>query len=955
MADYIILMEVVCIVMIFAALRLLLVGDGAREQKLMGYFLCGSLVQNMGYFLEMTAPTVEVAVAAIKIEYLGSLFVPMCYCQFLYEYCYEKIPKKIIGLVGIANFVMLPVIFTCDHNTLFYKSMELLSTPYGYNYLSLEYGPLYYPSLITRILIPYALSFYILCKAITTKRTDKTSRGQYVAIMVISTLPVVALIAYICKFTQVFDLTPGVLGISLSVVVIFLWSRRNYDFRHIAADVVLDSMADGVVALDDQKRLISCNKAAEDILTRLRSHKLGEYVGDMKVFSDDMLSESSPHTFEINGRFYESHTKHITDSTGKDQGYAMLVIDMTDNRNHIEEIKRVRRQAEQANKAKSEFLANMSHEIRTPMNAIIGLSDIIMEESHGQKIYSYAKDVQSASRNLLSIINDILDLSKVEAGKMELVYSDYHIKALTDEVVGMMDMAASKKGLVMKHEYDMSMPCMYRGDEGRIKQILINLLNNAIKFTSEGHVKISVSGVPGRFETEEIILFKIEDTGCGIKKEDQDKIFDNFKQVNSKRNRSVEGTGLGLAIVRHLVQLMSGSIELTSEYGVGSVFTITLPQKIIDRRTLHECPEALTKEVAPEETFTAEGYKVLIVDDNLVNRKVAQGFLKNYRFELYEAASGPESIELVKNNMFDIIFMDHMMPEMDGIEAVKIIRSECGENGRKPVIIALTANAMEGVKEKFLSSGFQDFIAKPLGRKQLNELLLRWIPEERRKTKENGAGEESGGIDPQKINIEGIDMQAVMKYHSGSEADYKELLELYCIEGKRKAVLLRKLVEEENYDSYGIEVHGLKSASANIGAIKLSNLAREHEEAADKGDEEYINTHFGELLDSYMAQTRYIQNFLDKSAGDNVDAGNALPAISTEEINITLKEALELLEDFHSKECAAKIKGLLGRRLEHGLYIKLKELQERLRMYEDDEAEQLLHELLEQPEKKEKH
>ncbi len=948
MVDYIILMEVVCIVMIFAALRLLLVGDGAREQKLMGYFLCGSLVQNMGYLLEMTSPNLEAAVAAIKVEYLGSLFVPMCYSQFLYEYCYEKPPKKLIWLVGIVNFVMLPVIFICDHNTLFYKNMELLSTPYGYNYLNLEYGPLYYPSLVTRILIPYVLSFYILCKNIATKRTDKASRGQYVAIIIISTLPVFALIAYICKLTQVFDLTPGVLGISLSAVVIFIWSRRNYDFRHIASDVVLNSMADGVVALDDQKRLVSCNKAAEDIFTRIKRHKLGEYVGDMAVFSDDMLSESSSHNFEINGRFYESHIKQITSSTGKAQGYAMLVIDMTDTRNHIEEIKRVRMQAEQANKAKSEFLANMSHEIRTPMNAIIGLSDIIMEESQGQKIYAYAKDVQSASRNLLSIINGILDLSKVEAGKMELVYSDYHIKAITDEVVGMMDMAASQKGLVMKHEYDMTIPCIYRGDEGRIKQILINLLNNAIKFTSEGHVKISVTGVPGPNETEELLIFRIEDTGCGIKKEDQDNIFEDFKQVDAKRNRSVEGTGLGLSIVRHLVQLMNGKIELESEYGAGSVFTVTIPQEIVDSRPLHECPEAVTKEVTPEETFTTEGYKVLIVDDNLVNRKVAQGFLKNYKFELYEAASGPESIELVKNTMFDIIFMDHMMPEMDGIEAVSIIRSECGENGREPVIVALTANAMEGVKEKFLSNGFQDFIAKPLGRRQLNDLLLRWIPEERRKPKEIESVDEPVTLDHKNINIEGIDTQAVMKYHSGSESDYEELLELYCIEGKRKAVLLRKLIDEGNYDSYGIEVHGLKSASANIGAMKLSSLAREHEEAAEKGDGEYINTHFQELLDSYEAQTRSIQNFLDKITVGNIGSGIAVPDISREEIRTTLKEALELLEDFHSKECAAKIKGLLGYRLDNGLSLKLKELQERLRMYEDDEAEQLLHELLEQ-------
>ena len=307
-----------------------------------------------------------------------------------------------------------------------------------------------------------------------------------------------------------------------------------------------------------------------------------------------------------------------------------MILDMTDIKAYINEIKRVRRQAEKASIAKSEFLANMSHEIRTPMNAIIGLNDIIMEECGDTEIYAYANDVKSAAKNLLTIINDILDLSKVEAGKMELVNVNYYIKSMADEVIGMMDMAASQRGLILKYECDETIPCRYRGDDGRIKQILINILSNAIKFTKKGYVRTYITGKPGKDADEELLTFCVEDTGCGIREEDLEKIFEDFRQVDSKRNRSVDGTGLGLAIVKQLVELMGGTIKVESEYGKGTMFTITIPQKIVDRRSVSEMPELPRTEQKISDMFTAPGVKVLIVDDNVINRKVARGFLKNY-------------------------------------------------------------------------------------------------------------------------------------------------------------------------------------------------------------------------------------------------------------------------------------------------------------------------------------
>ena len=445
MVNLVIGLECFGICLIFVALLLLLNGEGAREQKLLILIMCGSLVQNVGYLLELTAPTLEAAVTAVTVENVGSAFAPLCYCWFIYIYCSVTPPKKLLRFLAIVSFFVLPTVFF-NWNGLFYREVRWMEAADGFHYVSIAYGPLYVVFLMSRIIIPYILCMFTLVRAIRM-RSDHQVNRQYWTIFGISTLPVVVLVAYVCKITKVFDLTPVTMAISMAMVVIVLWSRRNYDFRHLAAEKVLESLGDGVIALDDHDRIVSYNRAAAGIFTNLSAHKPGENIRVLEDFREEMLNEDIPQSFSINGQHYESHSKHIIDENGKIQGCVILILDMTDIKAYINEIKRVRRQAEKASIAKSEFLANMSHEIRTPMNAIIGLNDIIMEECGDTEIYGHAKDVQSAAKNLLTIINDILDLSKVEAGKMELVYSDYYIKVLADEIVGMMDMAASQRGL----------------------------------------------------------------------------------------------------------------------------------------------------------------------------------------------------------------------------------------------------------------------------------------------------------------------------------------------------------------------------------------------------------------------------------------------------------------------------------------------------------------------------
>ena len=400
---------------------------------------------------------------------------------------------------------------------------------------------------------------------------------------------------------------------------------------------------------------------------------------------------------------------------------------------------------------------------------------------------------------------------------------------------------------------------------------------------------------------------------------------------------------------------MKGSIEVESVFGEGTTFTVTLPQKIVDSRSLEEMPNVPGKQLEKMETFVVSNYKVLVVDDNLINRKVACGFLKKYGFDLTEAASGPEAIELVKKTKFNMIFMDHMMPDMDGIEAVRIIREECGVNGKMPVVIALTANAMDGMREVFLKNGFQDFIAKPLDRKPLNEILSKWIPNPYKllKKMDEPAAKNLVHMEYEDIRIPGIETEEAKKHHTGNAEQYLELLQLYCMDGRRKIDYLADLLEKKDYQNYRIEVHGLKSASANVGAMELSNQAREQEEAAVRGDEEFIELHSAELLSCYKKLLKDIDNFLDrKNSADKDERQEEDGAfIDLRAVIAQIREALELLENFRSKECAAKIDGLMNYQLDYVTDSRLKEIREQLKMYEDDKAEELLHSLIDWLEK----
>lgn len=414
-----------------------------------------------------------------------------------------------------------------------------------------------------------------------------------------------------------------------------------------------------------------------------------------------------------------------------------------------EEAEKAKADAIAAANAKSVFLANMSHEIRTPINAILGMDTMILRECNDNEILEYSGNIQSASQTLLSLINDILDFSKIETGKLELVAGDYALSSLINDVYHMLISKAKEKGLALNVESNKNLPAKLYGDEVRIRQIIVNILNNAIKYTKKGSVTLTVgmsdmklSDMPDHSNDSKsenitdkntIITFRIADTGIGIKKENISHLFDSFSRFDEEKNKYIEGTGLGLAITKQLVDLMNGEIVVTSEYGKGSVFTVSIPQKIVSDLKIGDISEKYNEpsnKKKKKSTFTAPDANVLVVDDVKMNINVFKALLKRTEINVDSAMSGSEALAMIKEKKYDIIFLDHMMPDMDGIETYQNMKMLEDNPNKDTTVVMLTANAIMGAKEEYLGIGFSDYLSKPVQAPKLEAMILKYLPEE---------------------------------------------------------------------------------------------------------------------------------------------------------------------------------------------------------------------------------
>ena len=522
------------------------------------------------------------------------------------------------------------------------------------------------------------------------------------------------------------------------------------------------------------------------------------------------------------------------------------------------ELEKAKEDAERANQAKTKFLARMSHEIRTPINAIFGMNEMIMRESTEPPIQKYAKDVRDSSEVLLNIINEILDSSKIESGMMEIVENDYEISSLINDLYNMTSIKAKEKNLELEFDISPEIPGKYCGDELRIRQVLLNLLSNSVKYTNQGKVTLKVTGE--KKDDLAVLHFAVKDTGIGIREEDIDKLYDEFERFDIQRNKNVEGTGLGMNIAQQFLQLMGSELQIQSTYEKGSEFSFALEQKIVDETPIGDLRKKFKDAELAQDTrvhFTAAKARVLVVDDYQMNLKVFRSLVKSTGMQVSEAESGKACIQLLKEQKFDLVFLDHMMPDMDGVETLHIIRQEklC-EN--TPVIM-LTANAIIGGRERFLDEGFDDFLTKPIMPDLLDKMLLDYLPaeyivyEDERKESDVQMVKvtQEEYFDAIRTKLPELDYKMGLATCAGDSDFYLELLKDFTELTIREE--LNRFLKEEDAKNYCIRVHGFKNNAYSVGAKEIGDLAYELEKLTkdnvlDKVPE--LQRHMFELYDS---------------------------------------------------------------------------------------------------------
>ncbi|MCR5094628.1 MAG: response regulator [Lachnospiraceae bacterium] len=561
----------------------------------------------------------------------------------------------------------------------------------------------------------------------------------------------------------------------------------------------------------------------------------------------------------------------------------LLIVNFERKAAENEEFRQAKVVAERSNAAKSDFLANMSHEIRTPINAVLGMNEMILRESLRAKdvlpereeeikktfadICGYSGNIDSAGKNLLSIINDILDFSKIEAGRMELVNAEYKMSSVLHDVTNMISFKAKAKNLEFLIDIAEDLPEDLYGDEVRIRQIIVNLLNNAAKYTASGSIRLSMRAkkcFDGGDDTAELVI-SVRDTGIGIRKDDLSKLFSKFERVDLEKNSTVEGTGLGLSITKSLLDMMGGSIHVESEYGKGSDFTAVIPQRILSGETVGDYQKRYEESLEPAEAVRDSLYapeaRILAVDDTRMNLMVVKGLLKNTGIQVDTAESGKEAIELAGEKHYDLVLMDQRMPEMDGTTAMHRIReNKDGPNVNTP-FICLTADAVAGAREKYVAAGFDNYLTKPINGRALQGMVSQYFSADKLKKRvtenESTPGTSApAGSDPDDTGVtedaaERIDQKAGMKYSGGDEDIYRMVVAEYIRSSEEKERAIESYYRAEDWKNYSAVVHSLKSSSKTIGASQLSALAARVEAASDAGELDTVHGEHDEMMKQF--------------------------------------------------------------------------------------------------------
>lgn len=684
----------------------------------------GCIVMNGGYFLQLRSVSPEAVFLSWRISCMGNVLFYYFFAFFVLDYLQIKYPRKLRNIWGL--FELFAVLCLWDDRLVhLVASARVIRPELAEGLLQTETGLIF---LIRYGIICIVLMLAIIYTVLKWFKTKLVRERRNLGILSSAQLVVfVSLIVRLCVPLPV-DVTSLLAAVSLLIVILYVIRGEFFTVADTGREWVFENIEDAFVIVDTLYGYLDSNAYANRIFPELTGYAKGVRVTEqvLKTF------RSAEKRVRIGEQYYARTVTPLI-QTNEIVGYCLLLVDMTENHQLVEELVVAKEHAESANKAKSSFLSNMSHEIRTPMNAIVGMTEILLREQHSQKETGYLHNIKNSGLALLTIINDILDFSKIESGKLEIVDEEYFPASMLSDLKMIFQNRIGEKEIELQFDIDSNLPVKLYGDSMRLRQIIINIGNNAIKFTDRGYVRLTIK--VQEKNVEDLRLFvAVEDTGQGIRQEDLQKLFGAFEQVDTKKNRNKEGTGLGLSISKQLVELMGGNIGVKSEYGQGSEFYFTVCQKIRSEETVGTSWEnaAAPEKDTPEDyqEFTAPEARILIADDNEINREVAVLLLEPLQMKIDTAENGAEALDMIQKNRYDLVFMDHWMPVMNGVEATVALRKLEGEYYQKLPVIALTADAMEEAKQEFFAAGMNDFVAKPIEMKEICTTIKSWLPKE---------------------------------------------------------------------------------------------------------------------------------------------------------------------------------------------------------------------------------
>jgi signal transduction histidine kinase/CheY-like chemotaxis protein len=943
-------------------LMILLRKDSGRAASDLMLASVGCIIVNAGYLLMLKMNSPDAGMVALKIEYLGNAIFYAFFILFLIDYFRLRYPHWPFWIWGVLQAIEIFVLWDDKNKDMIFKDTNVKEmeftmpftsgTPFEdisgemageLHVLRIKPGILY---VIQYTIICFALSFLIGYTIFRIRRTHIRKERMALLRLVISEIIVMfAMVIYLLVADMSFDILPFCASGALLLIILSVVRGELFNVTDAGRTWMFEHMQDIFLITDSMYGYLDANAYAKQLFPELEEKSKNERI-PRELYELFVTEATEYHRGE---RCYEKTITPLLQDNSV-EGYCLLLMDVTRTHQLVEELKGAKAKAEDANQAKSAFMSSMSHEIRTPMNAIVGMTEILLRSEMSPQQQGYLNNIKNSGNALLTIINDILDFSKIESGKLEIVNDEYEPMSMLNDLSMIFLNRIGEKGVELLYEIDPALPNKLYGDSLRLRQVIINITNNAIKFTQEGYVKLSLK-MEKIDEREVELSIRVKDTGQGIKEEDLGKLFQSFQQVDMKKNHSKEGTGLGLSISKQLVELMGGDIGVRSTYGKGSEFYFTVRQRIVeelpaahlktrDRKAVsgyfmsEEMSEALKKlaadygmfymeynevyrqakeegffvvdflftdgvayrELAPEifsakeaeqeicilqnpmtesmnvdgamvvnkplyslnfcqilnreelggfdqtddyMNFTAPKAKILIVDDNEMNLKVAIGLLGPLQMQIETAESGKQAIEMTKENRYDLIFMDHMMPVMDGVEATKYLRAMEEEYFRTVPIIALTANAVIGARETFRQAGMNDFVAKPIEMKEICAKLKTWLPKEKvekNTKKDNVILNEMKSEDKEPLpEIEGLDVAEGIK-NSGTKELFLSLLGDFYKLIDMKATKIEKCLADGMVRDFTIEVHALKNTARMIGAMELSGMFLELEQLGNAED-----------------------------------------------------------------------------------------------------------------------